>query len=261
VKQLVQTANLAYIGLSLLFAPAMARADASNRGFSVDFSQCTEAVGVGPVSLAKASALVPAPFTALPIVATPATTAAIVVRATSCAGVQVNGGAAVPTNISQIGVEIVAPDGTGDINNYTLIYLSNNPELVTAYNHAGVPALLDPTLTYQFTYDTTGTAGEVYVKAEGPGVPAYFISGTETDPTTPGFDFKANWWFAGDKGSVKQAADFPNIAFGTAAITLHTDRTSMIGQLIGGNTDSAFQYLPIRGKYPSAHMDVVVAGK
>jgi hypothetical protein len=244
-----------------LLAPVIASADNSNRGFSVDFSQCTEAVGVGPVSLTAASALVPAQFTTLPIVATPASTAAIVVRATSCAGVRVDGGTSLPTHISQIGVEIVAPDNTGDINNYTLIYVSNNPELVTAFNHAGVPALLDPTLTYQFTYDSTGTAGEIYVKAEGSGLPAYFISGTETDPTAPGFDFKANWWYAAPKGTVKQASDFPNIAFGTAAITLHTDRTSLLGQLIGGNTDSDFHYLPLRGKYPSAHMDVIVSGK
>src|SRR5436190_6641069 len=134
---------------SLAFLSPAARADASNRGFSVDFSQCTEAVGVGPVSLMKAATLVPAPFSVLPIAAVPMSTAAIVVRATSCESVRVNGGGAAPTNISQIGVEIAAPDGTGDINNYTLIYISNNPELVTAFNHAGVPAVLDATLTYQ----------------------------------------------------------------------------------------------------------------
>ena len=247
--------------LASLWAPSIARADESNRGFSVDFAQCTEAVGVGPVSLAKATSLVPAPFTVLPIVATPASTAAIVVRATSCSSVKVNGGAGVPTNISQIGLEIVAPDNTGDINNYTLIYVSNNPELVTAFLHAGVPAIFDPSLTYQFTYDNTGTAGEVYVAVDGEGLPAYFISGTETDPTAPGFDFKANWWFAADKAVIKQASDFPDIAFGTANIALHTDRTSMLGQLIGGNTDADFHYLPIRGKYPLAHMDVIVSGR
>jgi hypothetical protein len=249
------------LGLGLLFVPSIVLADASNRGFSVDFSQCTEAVGVGPVSLAKASALVPAPFQVLPIAATPASTAAIVVRATNCAGVRVNGGPARPTNISQIGVEIVAPDNTGNINNYTLIYVSNNPELVGAFNHAGVPAKFDPTLTYQFTYDSTGKAGEIYVEVEGEGLPAYFISGTETDPTAPGSDFKANWWFAADKETIKQASDFPDIAFGTANIALHTDRTSMLGQLIGGNTDSDFHILPLRGVYPAAHMDVTVTGK
>ena len=258
MKPFVYTASLVSIGLSLLFVPSIAYPDASNRGFSVDFSQCTEAVGVGPVNLARAAALVPASYTTLSIAGSPAATAAIVVRATSCASIQVNGGAAIPTNISQIGVEVVPPDGTGDINNYTLVYLSNNPELVTAFNHAGVPALLDTTLTYQFTYDSTGTGGEIYVKAEGAGLPAYFISGTETDPTTPGFDFKANWWFAGNKGAVKQASDFPDIAFGTANLTLHTDRTGIIGQLIGGNTDGDFHFLPVRGRYPSAHMNVTV---
>jgi hypothetical protein len=31
--------------------------------------------------------------------------------------------------------------------------------------------------------------------------------------------------------------------------------------LIGGNSDADFHYLPIRGRYPSAHMDVTVRGK
>jgi hypothetical protein len=35
----------------------------------------------------------------------------------------------------------------------------------------------------------------------------------------------------------------------------------MLGQLIGGNTDSDFHYLPLRGKYLSAHMNVAVGGK
>jgi len=58
------------------------------------------------------------------------------------------------------------PDGTGDINNFTLIYVSNNLELVLVFNLAGVPALYDPSLTYQFTYDSTGKSGFLYVTAE-----------------------------------------------------------------------------------------------
>lgn len=248
--------------LGVLALVSLASADEGNRGFSVDFSQCTEAVGVGPVSLANASTLVPIVFTTLPIAnANGPTTAAIVVRATSCGAVQVDGGAIVPTNISQVGVEVVSPDGTGDINNYTLVYLSNNPDLVKAFNHAGVPALLDPGLTYQFTFDSTGLAGEIYVEADGTGLPAYFITGTETDPTGPTSDFKANWWYAAEEGIVKQASDFPDIAFGTANISFHTDRTSELGQLIGGNTDTDFHYLPVRGKYATAHMVVTVTGK
>jgi hypothetical protein len=227
------------------------------RGFTADFSQCTEFAGVGPVNFAKASALVPSVFSTLPV----GTTGGIVVRATSCAGVKVNGGRSIPTNISQIGVEIVPPDGTGDINNYTLIYVSNNPELVLAFHLAGVPAALDPSLVYEFTYDSTGVAGELYVEAEGPGLPPYFLTGTEADPTGPGSDFKANWWFADSGTQVKQASDFPNIAFGAANIALHTDKNSALGQLIGGNTDADYHFFPVRGVYSSAHMQVTVSGK
>jgi hypothetical protein len=63
------------------------------------------------VKLAKAAAVVPSVFSVLPV----GSTGAIVVHATSCAGASVNGGHSVPANISQIGVEIAAPDGTGDI--------------------------------------------------------------------------------------------------------------------------------------------------
>ena len=248
--------------LSLCFALTLGRAvssawaDPLARGFTVDFSSCTEFAGVGPVDFAKASALVPAVFQTLPVGAT----GGIVMRATSCQGVAVNGGRPAPTNISQIGVEIISPDGTGTINNYTLIYASNNIALVEAFHGAGVPAVWDPTLTYQFTYDATGKSGELYVKAEGLGLPAYFFTGTESDPTGPGSDFKANWWFAGDGSVVKQATDFPSIAFGNASVSAHTDRNSALGKLIGGNSDSDFHFLPIRGVYATAHMQVTVTG-
>jgi hypothetical protein len=241
--------------LAVSLAGPVAWAGVSNPpGFSVDFLQCTEAVGVGPVDFARASSLVPPVFTTLPV----GSTAAIVVRATNCGGVQVNGARSIPTVISQIGIEIVAPDGTGDINNYTLVYLTNNAQLAFAFNVVGLPAIFDPTLTYEFTYDSTGMSGEVYVEAEGPGVPAYFITGTESDPATAGFDFKANWWYHGFDGIIKQASDFPNIAFGTANLSFHTRRASVLGKLIGGNTDSDFHFLPVRGVYASAHMDVTV---
>lgn len=223
-------------------------------GFSVDFSQCTEFAGVGPVDLARASSLVQPAFTTLPV----GSMAAIVVRATSCASAQVNGGSGVPTIISQIGIEIVPPDGTGDINNYTLIYVTDNAQLALAFRLSGLPASFDPTITYEFTYDATGKSGELYVEAEGEGLPAYFLTGTEADPTGGGSDFKANWWYRGFFGVIKQASDFPNIAFGAANVSLHTSRQSVLGKLIGGNTDADFHFLPVRGVYATAHMDVTV---
>lgn len=235
--------------------PSLAQGEPFPRGFYVDFVTCTEFAGVGPVDLAKASALVPSAFTTLTV----GSTGGVVVRATSCQALSVNGGRKVPTNISQIGIEIVPPDGTGDINNFTLLYVSDNLELVLAFRGAVVPALYDPTLTYQFTYDSTGKAGELYVEVESGGLPAYFLTGTETDPTAPGSDFKANWWYAAPHLVVKQASDFPDIAFGVPTVSFHTDRNSALGKLIGGNTDSDFHLFPVRGIYPAAHMEVIVS--
>jgi len=223
-------------------------------GFTVNFSNCSEFVGVGPVDLTQAAALVPSGFTTLVV----GTSASIVVRATSCARVTVNGGRAIPTVISQIGVQIVPPDGTGDINNYTLIYVTNNLDLVLAFQSLGLAAIFDPTITYEFTYDYTGKAGELYVKAGSFNLPDYFLTGTEADPASGGIDFKANWWFAARAGRIKQASEFPNIAFGPANVGLHTSRNSVLGRLIGGNTDADFHFLPVRGLYASANMQVTL---
>src|SRR5260370_25135127 len=100
-----------------VFATSAGWADPSaNRGFTVDFSQCTEFAGVGPVDFARASALVPSSFTTLPA----GSTTAVVVRATSFTGAMVDGQRAGPTIISQVGIEFVPPVRSRDMNNYTL---------------------------------------------------------------------------------------------------------------------------------------------
>jgi len=68
--------------------------------------------------------------------------ASIVVRATSCESVAVGQSPGQPTAVSQIGINLVPPDGTGDINNYTLIYVTNNPVLAEYFQVAGLPASL-----------------------------------------------------------------------------------------------------------------------
>jgi len=229
----------------------------ADQPLTINFTGCTEFAGVGPVSLAKASGLVPSQFQALQ---TGPGTAGIVVRAGSCSGVSVNGGPSIPTMFSQVGLEIVPPDNTGDINNYLLFYISNNVQLVLALNLAGAPALYDPNLLYQFTYDSTGKSGELYVQAEALGVPAYTIYGAETDPTAPYGDFTANWWALTRQGGiVKEAGNYPNISFGSANNTVFTDKNSELGQLIGGNTDSDFSILPLRGIIPTAQIVVTVS--
>jgi hypothetical protein len=84
-----------------------------------------------------------------------------VVRATSCQGVAVGQSSAQPTELSQIGINLVAPDGTGDINNYTVIYVTNNDASAEHFQAAGLPAILDPQLTYEFTPDSSGTSGQL----------------------------------------------------------------------------------------------------
>jgi hypothetical protein len=77
--------------------------------------------------------------------------AGIVVRATSCAGVSIGQSPAQPTVVSQIGINLVPPDGTGNINNYTVIYVTNNQALAGYFQIAGLPAIFDPQLTYEYS--------------------------------------------------------------------------------------------------------------
>ena len=228
------------------------------RSFSVHFAGCTEFAGWGPVSLAKAQPLVPVGYV---IAEAGPGQAGIVVRATSCAGVSIGQSPAQPTVVSQIGINLVPPDGTGNINNYTVIYVTNNQALAGYFQISGLPAIFDPQLTYEYTPAEAGdNSGQLYVTAAGDELPAYFLFGTETDPPfNSQQSFLANWWFTGDAGKVKQSTSFPVISFGTATVTLYTSKTSPLGDLVGGNTDSNFSILSVRGVYPAATMTITIS--
>jgi hypothetical protein len=229
-------------------------ASADIRSFKVQFVGCTEFVGWGPVSLAAAQPLVPAGYA---IAGAASGQAAIVVRATSCEDVSVDQSPTQPTELSQIGINLVPPDGTGDINNYTVIYVTNNQSLAKHFQIAGLPAVFDAQLTYEYTLAPDGLSGELYATAAGEELPAYFLFGTETEPPpTSQQSFLANWWFTGPEGWMKQSTLFPVISFGMAAVSLYTSNVSWLGKLIGGNTDGNFPILSVRGVYPAATMTV-----
>jgi len=248
--------------LMLLILATMAASHAeadSDRDFTVDFVNCSEFAGEGPVSLTEATPLVPTGYS----IATVNGMANIVVRATSCDKAKVNGDSGHATVLSQIGINIIAPDGTGDINNYTLVYVSNNLALVAAFCEAGLPAQYDPQLSYEYSGSTT-TNGNLYVTAGTPGLSPYTIYGPETaPPANSATVFLANWWFAPRTRSglaqMRQQTLFPQISFGTSGVTLYTSAHGLIGKLIGGNTFSNYSVLALRGVYPAAHMDVTVA--
>jgi len=228
---------------------------AKDRGFTVSFKNCSEFAGEGYINYALAKGLVPHGYT---ITGSSSSGAATVVRATQCGAVTVDDGPAVRTNLSQIGINVVSPDGTGTINNYTLLYISDNPYLVRAFQRAGVPARFSPNLTYEYTLDSAGTAGALYVAVPDAGIPAYFIYGPETEPAPNSQElFIANWWFGPDE-KIRQNTTFPAIAFGTSSVTLYTSKYSDLGRLIGGNAYGKFSVLSLRGEYASATMHVTV---
>ena len=83
------------------------------RSSAVEFSDCIESIGVGLVPTAQAEALVPAPFIVVGA-GTPVTP--LVVRTSDCGGIAVDDGPTKAGSVVQIGVVIVPPDFTGDIN-------------------------------------------------------------------------------------------------------------------------------------------------
>jgi hypothetical protein len=244
-------------GLTVVLSLATGPSGASAEGpsFKVAFSNCEEFVGEGPVALAPARRLVPQGYA---ITAASVGQALIVVRMTRCEAAKVDGTRAVPTTISQIGVKIISPDGTGTINNYTLIYVTNNPFLAEALDRVGVPASFDPALTYEYARNEAGNSGVLYGAVPNANVPAYFIHGEGTDPGPNAQQlFTTNWWRGtGDPARVRQQTTFPAIAFGASNVTLYTSRFSALGELIGGNAYRNFSMAALRGVYASAEMVV-----
>jgi hypothetical protein len=84
--------------------------------FPVELTDCVESIGVTLVSTERARALVPPEFH---LVGEAAPVTPLVVRTAPC-GIAVAGQKPNVGSITQIGLVIIPPDFTGDINNYTL---------------------------------------------------------------------------------------------------------------------------------------------
>jgi hypothetical protein len=229
-----------------------ASADDEGHGFAASLQNCTELIGLGPVSFASARALVPASYTLVPFNGS----AGLVVRAARCESVRVGNSEARPAVVAQVGIAIVPPDGTGDINNYQLMYATDDPRLADALNEAGVPAVLDRALAYEFTPDSGGH-GELYAAVSPASTQAaWFLTGTADLPPPGGAPVVANWWFSRSRGVVKIATSIPSISYGAASFSLHTSRSSLLGQLIGGNTAAAFVFFNARGLFATGALMV-----
>jgi len=238
--------------LALAALSAALHADASH-GFTATLKNCTELIGFGPVSYAAARALVPASYTLVPF----GPDAGLVVRASLCDVVAVDNSVEKAAIVAQAGIAVISPDGSGDINNYTLLYSTDHEQLSQALGQSGLPAVLDRALAYEFTPDSSGH-GELYVAVSPIAQPAWFLTGEADPPPSGGAPVVANWWFNGSRGVVKMATSIPSISYGAAAFSLHTSRNSLLGRLIGGNTDASFVFFNARGAFASGALAVSV---
>lgn len=211
----------------------------------VAFSGCVESIGVGLVATATATPLVPA--TIIPVGAgTPVTP--LVARTASC-DITVTGHHDGRGQIIQIGLVIVPPATPGDIDNYTLGYVTDDPRLADALELEGV----EVHRAQRIDYHLTATALAVSVPSRDP---ALTIAGTITPSTVPNGSFHANWWRQGPRGLVEMATAVPVIDNGTADLTLTTTYKPLV-DLLGAET-APFPVLQQLNTFSAAQMTVTV---
>ncbi len=154
----------------------------------------------------------------------------LVARTSSCS-ISVQGIKKRTGNIVQIGAIIVPPDGTGDINNYTLYYYTDDIVMWLYLKFVGVDAQFVPTLEYRISGNNS-----LVVRIPAPGSPRFQIAGNIAPSNVPSGSFLANWWQKSSCGIVKMSTYVPEIKIGGADLTLTTNSQSGLGQLIGSAT-------------------------
>jgi len=221
--------------------------------FGVEFTNCVESIGVTLVPTAKARALVPPEFH---LVGEAAPVTPLVMRTARCdiavGGQRPNGG-----SITQVGLVIVPPDFTGDINNYTLWYYTTDAELANHLVRLGVAAQHVQNIMYDYLPGVPGNPVPFLVNVPRPGDPMFSLTGTATWSEVPSGSFVANWWQSGRRGSVKMNTDVPAIYIGGANLTLTTDTDNELGELISGGS-TGFAIVQQFNIFATAHMEVSV---
>jgi hypothetical protein len=221
--------------------------------FAVEFSNCVESIGVTLVQTEQARALIPNEFHLVGD-GTPLTP--LVVRTARCdidlAGRKTSGG-----EIAQIGLVIVPPDFTGDINNYTLWYYTTDAELANHLVRLGVSAQHVQNIAYGYQSGPAQIPVPFSVNIPRPGDPMFSLNGNVTRSETPSGSFLANWWQKGRRGIVKMNTNVPSIFIGNADLTLKTEADNELGELISGGS-IGFQILQQFNTFDNAHMAVSV---
>jgi hypothetical protein len=220
---------------------------AANGVAPVEFTNCIESIGVTLVATESARAHVPAAFV-LAGDGQPVTP--LVVRTARC-GISVEGGRSRTGTIVQIGAVIVPPDFTGDINNYTIWYYTNDLALAIRLLIEGVAAQYVPTIDETYRPNT----GALDVQVPLPGVPRLEVAGTVMASSVPAGSFTANWWQATHAGTVKMSTEVPVIKIGGADLVLTTHRLGPLGDLIGGSA-IGFPIIQQFNTFATAHLQL-----
>ncbi|MEQ1506144.1 MAG: hypothetical protein ABMB14_28185 [Myxococcota bacterium] len=217
--------------------------------FDVAFTGCTEFAGIGFVPAANAAPLVPAGYT----LAGDGIDAIVVVRVADCAGVSIDGKKPKAGTVAQIGVTIVGPDATADIDNYTLWYVTDSGALHGKLTAAGLDNDVDPHLSYTVDPATDSLTAD----ADPPHAPDFALDADVVPPTSPAVPFVARWWAETCHGTLEMRTELPQIAFGGATSTVVTSAGSPLAALIG-DTSLTFAILDSYNTFATADMTVTV---
>jgi hypothetical protein len=218
----------------------------TNKDFDVQFSGCNVFAGLANVPAANARALVPPEYT----LAGTAQNATMVVRVVHCDDVVVDGKSRGSTIISHIGIGLVGPDTTVNLNNYTLWYATDNALLHAKLTAAGLAA--DKSNALSISLADNGTLSVISASSH---TPSFQVNGTATLPTAAAVPTSATWWEDGKHGAVSSKTVLPVIQFGTAHTVLTTPAGSELAALIGG-TSLTFTVLDSYNLFPAGTMEV-----
>ena len=233
-----------------------AAAELQRAPIAADFSDCVESIGVEVVPTVTIRPQVPVQFT---LAGETGPVTPVVVRTANCGGLGLSrafleaadadvDGAVERTrravSIVQIGAIIVPPDGTGDVNLYTLFYHTNHLALLAALRYAGVQA--NPALV---SYDYRPGVGRLDVQLIGLH-DSIALRGTVGPLDTAPVPFVSNWWATTNQGVVKIATTVPALVISTADLTFQATANSTVASVLG--TSASFSVLEQFNGFASA---------
>jgi hypothetical protein len=199
--------------------------------FDLEFNDCHDMASITPVPVANVRSLVPSHYQ---LTNESTGTALLVVRITTCKDIVVAGVDVAAGTVAQVGAEIVSPDGTGDINNYSFYYASSSLLIAAHLDAIGFGSEFVPGLRFDISADV---GGDGTIAIHVPQLPSpYEVGGPVVFPTAPFAAFTANWYQDFGGKTIQMHTPIPNISFGSGTMTLRTLPFSPLGRVLGAAT-------------------------